>query len=235
MKKYKAILFDLDGTLLPMDNDEFTRGYFGLLYKTVAPLGYEKNTFVDAMWKGVASMVKNTTDKFNDARFWDVFSSLLGNQVLDHIPSFDRFYTEQFNEAKAFTQPSPLAKKSIDAANQKAEKVVLATNPFFPPVAVKARLSWAGLSENDFDHITHYSNSKRCKPNPDYYLEVAGAIGVSPSDCLMIGNNAQEDIEAAQAVGMDTYLITDCLISNGNIPDTKKGTFAELVDFLNSL
>ena len=233
--KYKAILFDLDGTLLPMDNDEFTRGYFGLLYKTVSPLGYEKSSFVDAMWKGVASMVKNTTDKFNDERFWEVFSSLLGSQVLDHIPSFDKFYTEQFNDAKALTKPTQLAKKAVEAARLKAEKVVLATNPFFPPVAVKARLNWAGLSENDFDHVTHYSNSKRCKPNPDYYLEVANAIGVIPSECLMIGNNAQEDIEAAQAVGMDTYLITDCLISSGNIPDTKKGTFEELVEFLNSL
>ena len=25
----KAVLFDLDGTLLPMDQDEFTKGYFG--------------------------------------------------------------------------------------------------------------------------------------------------------------------------------------------------------------
>jgi FMN phosphatase YigB (HAD superfamily) len=51
----------------------------------------------------------------------------------------------------------------------------------------------------------------------------------------MVGNNAQEDIEAAKTVGMDTYLITDCLISNGNIPETKKGSFSELVDFLLSL
>ena len=235
MKKYKAILFDLDGTLLPMDNDEFTRGYFGLLYKTVAPLGYQKDTFVDAMWKGVAAMVGNTTDKYNCERFWEVFSALLGQQVLDHIPHFDKFYTEQFRDAMAFTSPTHLAKKAVEAARKASEAVVLATNPFFPPVAVKTRLDFAGLCENDFDHITNYSNSKRCKPNPDYYVEVANAIGVKPCECLMVGNNAQEDIEAAQAVGMDTYLITDCLISNGNIPDTKKGTFEELVEFLNAL
>jgi ribonucleotide monophosphatase NagD (HAD superfamily) len=51
----------------------------------------------------------------------------------------------------------------------------------------------------------------------------------------MIGNNAQEDIAAAQAVGMDTYLITDCLISDGTVPETKKGTFEEMIEFLISL
>lgn len=33
----KAILFDLDGTLLPMDQDEFTKGYFNLLAAKLAP------------------------------------------------------------------------------------------------------------------------------------------------------------------------------------------------------
>jgi len=32
---------DLDGTLLPMDNDEFTRGYFRLLTLKLAPHGYD--------------------------------------------------------------------------------------------------------------------------------------------------------------------------------------------------
>ena len=34
-----TILFDLDGTLLPMDNDVFVKTYFGLLAKTLAPHG----------------------------------------------------------------------------------------------------------------------------------------------------------------------------------------------------
>lgn len=29
----KAVIFDLDGTLLPMNEDEFTKGYFSLLCK----------------------------------------------------------------------------------------------------------------------------------------------------------------------------------------------------------
>ena len=39
----KTILFDLDGTLLPMDEKEFIKGYFGMLCAKLAPFGYKPN------------------------------------------------------------------------------------------------------------------------------------------------------------------------------------------------
>ena len=33
-----TVLFDLDGTLLPMDQEEFTKGYLNLLVQKFAPL-----------------------------------------------------------------------------------------------------------------------------------------------------------------------------------------------------
>ena len=58
-KKYEIFLFDLDGTLLPMDQEAFTTGYFKLLTKKLAPHGYEPKSLVDAIWAGTAAMVKN--------------------------------------------------------------------------------------------------------------------------------------------------------------------------------
>ena len=37
----KAVLFDLDGTLLPMDQDVFLKSYLGSLSKKLAPAGYD--------------------------------------------------------------------------------------------------------------------------------------------------------------------------------------------------
>ena len=48
----KNIFFDLDGTLLPMDEEKFTKAYFSLLAKAVAPLGYESEKLINAVWKG---------------------------------------------------------------------------------------------------------------------------------------------------------------------------------------
>ena len=53
-----TILFDLDGTLLPMDQDAFMEIYFRELSKRCLPLGYEPKALVDAVWKGTGAMVK---------------------------------------------------------------------------------------------------------------------------------------------------------------------------------
>ena len=37
MQTFDAVLFDLDGTLLPMELEKFTNTYFGLLAKKAAP------------------------------------------------------------------------------------------------------------------------------------------------------------------------------------------------------
>ncbi len=230
--KYEAIFFDLDGTLLPMDNDEFTKGYLSMLAKSVAPLGYCAETMIPAMWRGVGAMIKNTEERLNSELFWEVFSKTLEKDCKDDIPKFDNFYKTDFKDAVRFTQPTPLAANSVALARARADKVVLATNPFFPLVAVEARLSWAGVDTKAFDLITHYDNSSRCKPNPAYYHEIAEKLGLDLTKCLMVGNNAEEDIRAAQAAGMSTFLLTDCLICEGDMPDTPMGSFEELLEFL---
>lgn len=233
---YDAILFDLDGTLLPMDYDEFSRGYFHLLSKAAAPYGYAKEPFLAAMMKGVGIMVKNDGSRKNAEAFWDIFGQILGKEVCDLIPTFDTFYETEFNKTAAFTQQNPLAKEAVLLAKEKAEKVVLATNPLFPISAVRSRLSWVGLAPEDFDYVTDYETSGFCKPNPAYFSEILDKLNVSPEKCLMIGNNVQEDIEASESAGLSAFLVTDCLISeNGQLPDCPQGTFKELIDYLKTL
>jgi HAD superfamily hydrolase (TIGR01549 family) len=233
--KYEAILFDLDGTLLPMDNDEFLKYYFDLLAKNVAHLGYTKEILIPTMWKGVAAMVKNDGSRSNYDVFWEVFSGIVGDHVYEHIPTFDRFYSNDFNQTAVITKPTPLAQKAVDLAKEKAGKVILATNPMFPAVAVQSRLGWANVTPDSFDLITTYENSGTCKPNPAYYLEIASKMNVDPKNCLMIGNNADEDVRAAASVGMDTFLLTDYLICDGELPETPKGNFEELIVFLQNI
>ncbi|MBQ7836879.1 MAG: HAD family hydrolase [Clostridia bacterium] len=93
-----------------------------------------------------------------------------------------------------------------------------------------------GLSENDFDLITSYDSDCYCKPNPKYYLSICERMGVDPEDCLMIGNDEREDAYAANAAGLDTYLVTDCLIPNDEYAtDCRRGTFEEMCLYLEGL
>ena len=86
--KLTTILLDLDGTLLPMDNDAFTKGYFKLLAAKLSPHGYEPKQLVDAIWTGTAAMVKNDGARSNEEVFWKKFADIYGEKrfrIIDRI------------------------------------------------------------------------------------------------------------------------------------------------------
>ena len=229
MKKYDAVLFDLDGTLLPLDMDEFTSVYFGALAKYMSPYGYEAKPLVSALWAGVKEMVLNDGAVSNDVRFWDKFSELLGQNILSHREKIDSFYRNEFNTAKSATKPNPTAKELTALVREKFGRIVLATNPLFPMDGVKTRLSWIGLSPDDFEYVTTYENSHYCKPNPKYYTELAKKLNLTPEHCLMVGNDIAEDGAAAKA-GFDVHIITDCLIGEAaDLDSMSHSTFEEFV------
>ena len=232
MKKYEAILFDLDGTLLPMDNDLFVRTYMGLLTKKMAPFGYDPELLISALWKGTGKMIKNDGSKTNAEVFWSLCEEVFGKRIFDDIPVFDSFYDNEFHGTASVTFPTPLAQKAVDLAREREDRVILATNPFFPAVAVRSRLSWARVSPESFDLITTYENSRFCKPNPAYYVEIAEKMKLDPKNCLMVGNNEVEDIASAQSLGMDTFYLNDFPVCKGEGPETPKGSFEDLIAFL---
>lgn len=231
-----TILFDLDGTLLPMDMDTFTKGYFGTLAKKCAPMGFDPDALVKAVWAGTKAMVENDGAKTNEERFWEVFAALMGDRVLSLKEEFESFYSHEFHEAKAYTGENPLAKEAVEIVKEKGYQVVLATNPIFPASGTRSRLSWVGLSPEDFSLVTTYENSVHCKPNPNYYLDILHQIGKKPEDCLMIGNDAVEDV-CAQKLGMEVFLVTDSLYNphQVDISKVKQGTFRDLMENLRQL
>ena len=232
----QAILFDLDGTLLPMDQEEFTSGYFKLLAAKMAPHGYEPKSLVDALWQGVGAMVKNDGAKTNTDRFWAVFNAALGKDCRADEPIFDSFYRDEFRQAVRFTQPTPVSARLVRAAREQAERVILATNPLFPRCGQNTRLSFLDLADTDFDWVTDYENSRFCKPNPDYYREILDRFGLDPARCLMIGNDMEEDMVPASGLGMEVFLVTDCLINPKERPLTMPhGTLADALAFVEGL
>lgn len=231
-----AILFDLDGTLLPMDQDLFLKYYFGTLAQKLVPLGYNKDTLVNNIWAGTKSMVMNNGSKANEEAFWDTFCALTGKDCRKDEPVFDSFYRNEFIAAKKACQPTPAAEEVIDFIKESGRRLILATNPIFPAVATENRVNWAGLSTEDFELITTYENSSYCKPNPKYYTEILEKTGLTPEECLMVGNNAEEDM-IAETLGMKVFLLTDCLINekNADISKYPQGGFEELKKYLRNI
>ena len=231
MSQYQAILFDLDGTLLPMDLDVFTGCYFKLLAKRLPQ--YDSQAVIHGVWQGTMAMVGNDGSMTNADQFWTVFSGLMGEDVLNEKNNLEDFYRTDFHQVKAVCGENPLAKALVDLAHERAETVILATNPLFPPVAVESRLSWIGLTSDDFDYITTYDNSSCCKPTKAYYENICRVNGLDPAQCLMVGNDLREDGFGAGQLGMAVHILTDSLITHKlNLEDYPHSTFSEFLHTL---
>lgn len=229
----KAILFDLDGTLLPMDQSVFLKEYLERLADFLTPHGIAPNKMIDAALGATESMVHNDGTKYNKVAFWESFFEFIGERREDLIGITDEFYHSDFKHIKDYVGVNSRACDAVDAAHKSGRKVVLATNPVFPMSAQLERISWIGLSENDFDLITSYDNSKYCKPSPEYYLEICEKIDVAPNNCLMIGNDEREDMKAASDAGMNCFLVTDCRIMSKKFVWTgARGSFEQMVRML---
>lgn len=228
-----TVLFDLDGTLLPMDQDKFTECYFKLLAVKAAPYGYEPKKLVSAIWQGTAAMVKNDGTKTNEDAFWDEFAAIYGKDKLCDRVLFDEFYANEFQNAAFSCGFNPKSKASVDEIKSMGYRTILATNPIFPKTATESRVRWAGLDPTDFEFCTTYENSIHSKPNPLYYADILEKTGLTPQECLMVGNDVSEDM-IAQTLGINVFLLTDCLINKDNcdIAQYPNGSFDELVRYL---
>ena len=228
-----TVLFDLDGTLLPMDQDVFVKTYFGLLAKRLAPLGYEPTELIKAIWAGTKAMINNVGEKTNEEVFWDDFASRYGEEARKDLPEFDAFYREDFDKVKEVCGFNSKARKVIEFLKQKEIRVVLATNPIFPAIATEKRIGWAGLVTEDFELYTTYENSKYCKPNLEYYKEIVNKLDVKPEECLMVGNDVGDDM-VAEKIGMKVFLLTDCLINktDADVSEYPNGNFDDLIEYI---
>lgn len=233
---FTTVLFDLDGTLLPMDQDKFVADYLKRMAGKMAGHGYDPDTLVKAIWAGTAATVKNDGTAPNEAVFWKTAAQLFGRDIREDEPLFEAFYREDFQETRTVCGFTPQAAQTVHALKAMGLRLVLATNPLFPPIATYSRVRWAGLQPEDFEYITTYDNSSFCKPNLDYYREILGKLDLTPAECLMVGNDVDEDM-IAENLGMRAFLLTDCLINrrNQDISQYSHGSFPELLSYIRSL
>lgn len=236
MKRISTILFDLDGTLLPMDMDIFTGRYFELLAAKMTGYGYEPEALIKNIWAGTKVMVENDGEQTNEAAFWKHFSEQYGEKGLADQPIFDDFYANDFNRVKEVCGYNARVPQVIEEIRDMGYREVLATNPLFPAVATRGRVSWTGLSTDDFECFTTYENSHYCKPNVNYYRELLEKLQLKPEECLMVGNDVDEDM-IAETIGMSVFLISDCML-NRNHKDISKypqGSFDDLLVYIKNM
>ena len=232
----KAVFFDLDGTLLPMSQEKFVKAYFGSLAKLLAPYGFEPEALFAGIWAGMKAMVLNNGEVTNEARWWESFDGGFGEKAKNSRGELEAYYKENFDGVRHSCGYNPEARMVTDSIKARGLRLVLATNPVFPATATYQRAGWAGLDTGDFELITTYENSHYCKPNPEYYKEILAKTGLKGEECIMVGNDVDEDM-IAEKLGMKVFLLTyDVLNKHGKDTSAyRQGGFAELLDYINEI
>jgi len=229
----KAILFDMDGTLLPMDNSEFLKIYLSRVGACIP--GQDAKHIATCIMKASMQVAeRDGGEETNAEMFARLFCAMTGLEKETAFPYFDRFYSEEFAKIGEFFPPEPLSRTILDTCKEKGFTLALATVPLFPRPAMLARMAWAGMREEEFALCTSYEDFTTTKPNPAYFLDVAKRVGALPGECLMVGNDAKDDIEPALAAGMDTFFLKPYAIGDApaGIP---RGGYSDLLAYIRAL
>ncbi len=207
----KAILLDLDDTLLSNDIQTFLPAYFESLARFVKDK-ISPERLIRELLRGTDFMDSDSaSDLTNEEAFESVFYASSGLIRGEMRPLFERFYAEEFPKLRVFTRPIFGARKLMEMAFFRGWQVVIATNPVFPRTAVEQRLDWAGVPVQDFAYalITSLENMHATKATPAYYREILAKLKFPPGDCLMVGDDWSRDVVPAAEEGIPVYWITE--------------------------
>lgn len=230
----KAVFFDLDGTLLPLDMDAFTKAYYTQVQKS----GFFEligENGKDIFGRGVYAMLGNDGRLLNRDIFLKTIEGASGKDSALVLAHMNGFYEKEFLHLETCAYAEKRVAQTIEVLKDKGYRLMLTTNPLFPPQATNARIKWAGLSPDDFEYITYYDNSHYCKPNLEYFKEVLNATGLKAQDCYVVGNDTRDDL-CAVALGFKAFLVTNHVIGDlGKVPECVQGDYSDLLDFAKSL
>jgi phosphoglycolate phosphatase-like HAD superfamily hydrolase len=227
----KAVLFDLDGTLIDVDLKKFIPGYLKRLSESISHLVPPKKV-ISKLLKASEAVNHNDGNQTNDSVFAEIFFPLEGFTRQEIQPYFDKFYETRFVELKKFTKKKENARHVVQKVFEKKLKAVVATTPVLPLTAIKQRLDWAGVGDFNFALITHIENSRANKPNLLYYEEIIEYLGIAPENCLMVGDEAKDMVAAK--IGCPTFFIesSNTDLTQNMVEPTYKGSLKDVLELL---
>lgn len=117
VRAHRAVFFDLDGTLLPMELEEFLSSYFAALTGFVAAQGLDAAVFSKALEAGIGAMTSHEDECTNAEAFWQTFLAREDDPAADgRWPEIlGDFYENEFGKIGADAQ-AVLAASSASGA-----------------------------------------------------------------------------------------------------------------------
>ena len=208
LKKIDTLLLDLDGTLLHFDLDDFIQGYLEMIREQFSRYSWTDQV---AQWimEGTGLMLNNNGLQTNRDVFLQYFHRMSGLDDREIWQNFMDFYHNKFDRLQEISDRDHNAIQFIEKAVTRGYKLVLATQPVFPEIAIRKRLSWAGLAHIPFALITDIEKMQASKPSLKYFNQVLDLIQTDAGQCIMVGNDPVADMGAEKAGIPTFFLVTE--------------------------
>jgi FMN phosphatase YigB (HAD superfamily) len=229
----RAALFDLDGTLIDVDMQQFVPAYLRRLAGRLAAYADPQLT-VRTLHAAVMSMLDGTA---GDCSLEELLRTTLAEQLQLDWPDYQSglaaFCREDLDELRPLVKPHPLARALVESCLARGWRVALATNPIFPRALIEARLAWGGLGDLPFQPVTSYETCRHCKPHAGFFTDLLTELDLEPPACLMVGNDTLHDLAAAR-YGLPTCLLTTWRIDRpgSGVPADWEGEHHALLELL---
>ena len=202
-----AILFDLDKTLILYDEVQFYQAYFPKISRAFIDI-WQPAEFRRRLIAATLALLQNDGSRTNAEYFLDEFANGYPQRRGELWQRLMRFYATDYDDIQVPVASPDSLHEVIDQLLAKGLKLVIASNPIFPLSVQMKRLGWVGLDHIPFELITTIENMTFVKPRVEYYIEICRKIREVPQACMMVGNDAVNDMVAASA-GLKTYLASD--------------------------
>lgn len=207
-----TILLDLDDTLLKNSTDKFLPAYMFSLSNALTDFAPAAE-IVALVMNAIQTMQDNNDPHItNEDAFYAQFLTSLKCTRDEIKPTIDSYYKNEYPKLKGFVHAHPNARALVSELFNADYRVIIATNPLFPKVAVTQRLAWAEVDDFPYALITTMENAHFSKPDPRYYHEILAQFQLSPAETIMVGDDAERDIAPAKSIGIHTWHIAE----NGN-------------------
>lgn len=233
MTAIRALLLDLDDTLLVNDPGGYTGAYMRLLFARLGSL-CPPVRLMEAFQRGTAAMMRNDgRDGTNCEAFHREFLPRVGCTMEDLAPLVEAFYAEEYETLRQYTSVDPAARRLVALARVRGFQVAIATQPLFPRVAIAARLRWADVPDEEFhyDYVSSYEIQRACKPHRAFFDAILRHLGRRPQECLMVGDSAEADLPAAR-LGMRTFWVRRSPGSEAELAGVSASAWGTLEDLI---
>lgn len=236
MSQLKAVVFDMDDTLLSINLGAFIARYAFDEASLLAQAARKSPFAVFASFGSAMLELNNGQRDPEDGRtnlqfFADELQEscdipLLEPVIADMLDYYERAVLPLRNDRFLAARPREGAHAAIEAVLDRGMRIALLTNPSFSRACIECRMGWGDMLDMPFELVTTWENSTRCKPDAGYYREALGKLGLAPEETLMVGNDPKRDFPSPD-IGIKTAYV-------GNGPHDRALWCGSMADFAKS-